>query len=64
MPGDARRAGGQLWGWGVAGIERERIYLLTSDMGTVAIIVDSVDGASFDDLTQRAAEILATVEFD
>ncbi len=57
-------APGQRWGWGLAGIERERIYLLDSATGTVAIIDDSVDGASFDDLTARAAEILATVKFD
>lgn len=55
---------GQLWGWGLAGIEKERIYLLTGSTHTVAIVVDSIDGASFDDLTTRASEILATVKFD
>ena len=57
-------APGQLWGWGLAGIEKERIYLLTDATGTIAVVVDSVDGASFDDLTSRASEILATVKFD
>ena len=57
-------APGQRWGWGLAGTEKERIYLLGGPTGTVAIIADSVDGASFDDLTTRAAEILATVKFD
>ena len=57
-------APGQSWGWGLAGIEKERIYLLTDATGTIAVVVDSVDGASFDDLTSRASEILATVKFD
>jgi hypothetical protein len=61
----AGKAGsGQLWGWGLAGIEKERIYLLTARNGTVAIVVDSMDGASFDDLARRASTVLATVEFD
>lgn len=57
-------ANGQYWGWGLAGPERVRIYLVTAETGTLAIIVDSVDETSFADLTARASEILATVEFD
>lgn len=55
---------GELWGWGLAGTEKQRIYLLTGKTGTVAIGVDSLDGKTFDDLTARASELLATVKFD
>ncbi len=55
---------GGLWSWGLAGTEKQRIYLLAGAKGTVAIVVDSFDGTSFDDLAARASELLATVKFD
>lgn len=55
---------GEFWGWGLAGTEKLRIYLLAGKAGTVAIVVDSLDGKTFDDLAGRASELLATVKFD
>ena len=51
------------WDWGSAGPEKQRVYLLTSSQGTIAIFVDSLDGTTFDSLTQKADQILATVTF-
>lgn len=51
------------WDWGSAGPEKQRVYLLTSSQGTVAIFVDSLDGTTFDSLNQKADQILATVTF-
>lgn len=48
----------------LAGPERERLYLLAAKDGPLAIVVDSLDGATFDDLTKAAEEILVTVRFD
>lgn len=52
------------WDWGSAGLETQRLYLLTSADGVVAIFVDSFDGTTFDSLTKAAEQILATVKFD
>lgn len=52
------------WDWGSAGIEVQRLYLLTSAEGVVAIFVDSLDGTTFDSLTRKADTILASVKFD
>ena len=51
------------WDWGSAGIEVQRVYLLTSADGVVAIFVDSLDGTTFESLTSKADAILATVKF-
>jgi hypothetical protein len=51
------------WDWGLAGVERMRVYLLTSKLGTIAIIVDSVDGTTFDATSQAADKILPSVKF-
>ncbi len=50
--------------WGLAGPEKLRLYLLSAKDGVVAIAVDSLDGATFEDLTQRASQVLATLKFD
>lgn len=54
------------WAWdvGVAGPERERYYVLTARDGVVLIVVDSLDGTTFDALTTAADAILATAKFD
>ena len=52
------------WDWGFAGLETQRLYLLTSSRGVLAIFVDSYDGTSFDALTTAASAILATVTFE
>jgi hypothetical protein len=52
------------WDWGSAGLETQRLYLVTSNEGVVAIFVDSFDGTSFDALTTAADQILATVKFN
>jgi hypothetical protein len=51
------------WDWALAGVEQMRVYLLASKIGTIAIIVDSVDGTTYDTLTEAADTILATVKF-
>ena len=51
------------WDWGSAGPEVQRLYLVTTNEGVVAIFVDSLDGVSFDSLTTRAGVILGTVQF-
>ena len=52
------------WDWGSAGTEAQRLFLVTTNDGVVAIFVDSLDGASFDSLTARAAVILETAKFE
>jgi hypothetical protein len=52
------------WNWGLAGPEKMRLYLLSAKGGVVAIIADSLDGTTFEDLTQRASEIIASIKFD
>lgn len=51
------------WDWALAGVERMRVYLLTSKHGTIVVIVDSVDGTTFDATSQAADKILPTVKF-
>jgi len=51
------------WDWGFAGLETQRLYLLTSTEGVLAVFVDSYDGTSFDTLTATADTILATLHF-
>ncbi|MEO8570963.1 MAG: hypothetical protein ABI553_04615 [Chloroflexota bacterium] len=52
------------WDWGSVSSERQRLYLLTTTDGVVAIFVDSLDGTTFDTMTKAADTILATVRFD
>jgi hypothetical protein len=52
------------WDWGTATSEAQRLYLLTTADGVVAIFVDSLDGTTFPALTATADSILATVKFD
>ena len=61
---DPAATSGGSWLSFLAGPERMRIYLLTAEDGPIAIVVDSLDGTTFDDLTNAADEILATVRFD
>lgn len=49
------------WDWGLGGPDKMRLYLLSARGGAVAIIVDSCEGTTFDELTHRASAILATV---
>lgn len=52
------------WDWGSAGPETQRLYLVTSAEGLVAIFVDSFDGTTFDSLSATADTILASVRFN
>jgi hypothetical protein len=51
------------WDWGSAGTETQRLFLVTSNDGVVAIFVDSLDGMTFDVLTAKAGVILGTLKF-
>jgi hypothetical protein len=52
------------WDFGLASSERARVYLLDGPTDMTAIIVDSLDGTTFDALTAAADKILASVSFD
>ena len=52
------------WDWGVASSERERLYLLDGPSDVTAIVVDSLDGSTFDSLTAKADKIIASLAFD
>ncbi len=52
------------WDWGTADSEMQRLYVLDGKDGPVLIIVDSLDGTTFDSLTAAADAILASVKFD
>ncbi len=52
------------WDWGVADSELQRLYALDGKDGAVLILVDSLDGTTFEALTRAADTILATVKFD
>jgi hypothetical protein len=52
------------WEWGIGSSEKQRIDVLATKDGVVLIIVDSLDGTTFDHLTRKADAILATVKFD
>ncbi len=55
----------QTWKWdlGLAGPERERLILLIARDGVVLIVLDSLDGTTFDSLVEAAKPILASVRF-
>ena len=52
------------WDWGVADSEMQRMYVLDGKDGPVLILVDSLDGTTFEALTKAADAILATVTFE
>lgn len=60
---DSARLPSWEWDWGIASGERARLYLVTSPDGVFAIIVDSLDGTTFDALTRVANDLLASVQF-
>jgi hypothetical protein len=51
------------WDWGVAGTEKERLYLLDASDGTIAVVVDSLDGTTFDSLVGIWEQIVPTIRF-
>jgi hypothetical protein len=52
------------WDWGAATSERMQLYLLDGPTDVTAIVVDSLDGTTFDTLAAKADKILASVKFD
>ncbi len=52
------------WDWGVATSERMRLYLLDGPTDVTAIVVDSLDGTTFDALTAAADKIIGSIAFD
>jgi hypothetical protein len=51
------------WDWGTAGPEAARLYLLTDRDGTVAVVIDSLDGTTFDSLLATWEKIAPTIKF-
>ena len=51
------------WDWGLAGLEAQRLYLLSSPDGVVAVFVNSLDGKTFDAMTTAASQIIGTLKF-
>ena len=51
------------WDWGTAGPEKVRLYLLKDGDRSVAVVVDSLDGTTFDSLIATWEKIAATVKF-
>jgi hypothetical protein len=51
------------WDWGAAGTEAQRLYLLDGPDTVIAIFVDSVDGLTFDAMTQAFDAIAPTIAF-
>jgi hypothetical protein len=52
------------WGFGLASSERARLFLLDGPEDTTTIVIDSLDGTTFDALTAEADKILGSVGFD
>ena len=52
------------WDWGTADSEMQRLYVLDGKDGAVLIMVDSLDGTTFESVTTAADAILASVKFD
>ncbi len=52
------------WDFGVASSERERLYLLQAKDTVVAVVADSLDGTTWDDLTATTDRLLKSVTFD
>ena len=51
------------WDWGNAGPERQRLYLLTGPDGTIAVVVDSLDGTTYDALIATWEKVVPTIKF-
>ena len=51
------------WDWGLGGPETQRLYLLSSPDGVLALFVDSFDGKTFDAMTTAASQIIGTLKF-
>jgi hypothetical protein len=51
------------WDWGTADGEVQQLYLLQAHDLALAVFVDSLDGATFDQLTAAADQILAGLTF-
>jgi hypothetical protein len=51
------------WDWGVAGPERFRLYLLNGPDNPIAVVIDSVDGTTFDAIIATWEKIAPTVKF-
>jgi hypothetical protein len=60
---DSARLPSWEWDWAIVSGEQARLYLVTSPGGVFAIIVDSLDGTTFDALTRAADDLLASVQF-
>jgi hypothetical protein len=56
---------GKTWDYtmGLAGTERMRVYLVDAAGATMLIIADSLDGATFADITSRADPIVTSMTF-
>jgi hypothetical protein len=52
------------WDWGIADSELQRLYALDSKDGIVLVVVESLDGTTFESSTKAADTILKTVKFD
>jgi hypothetical protein len=52
------------WDWGIGSSEKQRMDVLAAKDGIVLVIVDSLDGTTYDSLTKKADAILSTVKFD
>lgn len=50
------------WTWGVAGPEMQRLYLLDASDGRVAVIVDSLDGETWDSLIATWDKVRPTIQ--
>jgi hypothetical protein len=51
------------WDWGLAGPEKLRLYLLNGPDNPIAVIIDSVDGTTYDELIATWEKIAPTVKF-
>ena len=51
------------WDWGTAGPEKVRLYLLRDGDRSMAVVVDSLDGTTFDSLIAIWDQIAATIKF-
>jgi hypothetical protein len=52
------------WDWGVADSEKQRVYALDGKGGVILVLVESLDGTTFESATKAADTILKTVKFD
>ncbi|MFL5643490.1 MAG: hypothetical protein ACJ77C_11380 [Chloroflexota bacterium] len=52
------------WDWGIGSSEKQRMDVLATKDGVVLVMVDSLDGTTYDSLTRQADTILSSVKFD